>query len=174
MEQVRVESAIKLLIKGLGFQGTDFDDSPQRVARMWDQFFIPKPNMTTFEVKTPQGMICIKDHVCWGFCPHHLLPVKYTFKIGYIPQDRVLGLSKPARIAEWVLTSLPLQEDVPALVVDEINEVLTPKGAGCIVRGEHLCMQMRGVKSPCCYAISSNMSGCFLTEEATRLEFISL
>lgn len=169
------EQAIKQLLDYYSLKGENFRETPERVARFYRMLTKQEaPNLKTFPLRGKPGMILIKNHVCWSLCPHHLLPVKYTFKIGYIPSKRVFGLSKPARIADYVCSKLMLQEEMPYEVVHTMEEALDTKGCGCIIHGEHSCMQMRGVKSTCVSATSSFMSGVFLISEATRQEFIQL
>lgn len=169
------QNDVKNFLQRFDLRGPNYEETPKRVATMWSTFLnCPKPDMKTFPLRGKPGMVVVKDHVTWGFCPHHLLPIKYTFRIGYIPSKRVVGLSKLARIADWVVSTLPLQEEVAYSVVEEIEAALDPKGAGCIVHGEHHCMKVRGVKSPCAVTSSSFVSGVFLISEATRSEFLSL
>lgn len=163
------------LLNYYSLRGPNFKDTPKRVTAFYDTLLKAKePDLRTFPLRGKPGMILIKDYIAWSLCPHHLLPVKYIFKIGYIPSKVVLGLSKPARIADYVCSKLYLQEEMPYLVVKMIDDKLDTKGCGCILKGEHMCMQMRGIKSPCVSAVSSFMSGVFLISEATRQEFISL
>jgi len=119
-------------------------------------------------------MIVHRDIILWGFCPHHLLSVEYNFKIGYIPEKHPLGASKPARIAQRVLAKMPLQEEIPQMVINEISKYIELKGGGCIVVGEHLCMQMRGIRQPCSDMVTDYLTGCFLRDVETRAEFMSL
>ena len=172
-----LDDEVYRLIKGLGFDplSPNFAETSTRVERMWNAFRNQQPPiMTTFPKKVEGGMLVMKNHQTWGFCPHHLLPVKYTFKIGYIPNKLVLGLSKLARVADWILKDMPLQEDIAGLVLAVITPLIKPKGAGCIVHGEHLCMRMRGVASPCAEAVSDEFYGVMLTEDSAREEFLSL
>jgi GTP cyclohydrolase I len=176
-DETKTTLATEMLLKSLSFplQDENFQETPARVSRMWHTFINhPKPKLTTFPLKGKGGMILLKNHKSWGFCPHHLLPVKYTFRIGYIPNKKVLGLSKLARIADHALTTLPLQEELAWTIVNQIIQSVNPKGAGCIVHGEHLCTRMRGVKSPCAEAVSDIMWGVFLTIPSAREEFLSL
>lgn len=169
------EQIIRDLLNYYALTGENFDDTPNRVIRTFDSLIHQEfPKLTTFPLKEKPGIILIKDYVTWSFCPHHLLPVKYTFKIGYIPDKRVLGLSKLPRLADWAMRFLPLQEDIPAIILNPLEATLKPKGAGVIVKGEHLCMQMRGVKSECVSAVSSGMRGAFLDEGPAREEFLLL
>jgi len=119
-------------------------------------------------------MIAIKDYVTWGYCPHHLLPVKYTFKIGYVPEEKILGLSKLARIADYCLRDMPVQEEIPGRIAEMIVKAIHPKGTGVLCHGEHLCMQMRGVESEHVNAVNSNLTGCMLDEDSAREEFLLL
>jgi len=174
-EQKIVSYLTENLLNHYDLHGPNFDGTPERVQRMLNEFFnTPKPNMTTFPLEGKAGMIVVKDHTAWSFCPHHLLPVRYIFKIGYIPEERVLGLSKLARVADYVVTRLPLQEDAAEMVADIIEEAIHPKGIGVVVDGEHLCMKMRGVRSTNATAHSSFLTGCFLIEQSCREEFLSL
>jgi GTP cyclohydrolase I len=159
----------------LGLEGPNYEDTPARVAKMWgDNLRIELPKMTSFPLRGKPSMILIKDHLAYGQCPHHLLPVKYTFRIGYIPNKRVLGLSKLARIADYYASKLYLQEEIPYLICEAIEEAIDPKGSACLIQGEHLCMHMRGVESEGSSAVSSYLSGIFLLLDSTASEFRSL
>ena len=171
----RVEELTQAFLDQYDFQGPNFDGTPERVARMWETFLnVETPTLTTFPVEGTPGLILIKDHISWGFCPHHLLPVKYTFRIGYIPHHQVLGLSKLARIADFVCAQLLIQEDMPSVIGEMIKMAIDPLAVGVIINGEHQCMQMRGVKSTCVSASSSYLSGAFLREDSARMEFMTL
>ena len=119
-------------------------------------------------------MIVVNDHECWSFCPHHLLPVKYMVKVGYIPEKMVLGLSKLARITDAMMRRLPLQEDLPEMIAEPIINTIQPKGLGVVVKGEHLCMKMRGVESSHAFATNSFMHGVFMDDMKARQEFLKL
>lgn len=162
-------------LKKYNLHGPDFDDTPQRVERLWEDFFnIQAPKMTKFPTHMHQGLVLNKNYEDWGFCPHHLLPVKYTFKIGYIPNKFVLGASKPCRIASYVLRGLPLQENIGKYIIDGIVEAIDPKAIGVIIQGEHLCMRMRGIESPCVDLVTSDFWGLFLTDPSAKEEFLLL
>lgn len=173
-ENILVELT-KVFLTEFNLKGPNYTDTPARVTRLWQRFFsTPEPKLTAFPLEGKPGLIFIKNHIAWSFCPHHLLPVRYEFKIGYIPNKQVLGLSKLGRIADYVCTKLPLQEEAAYLVVKHIEEAIEPKGAGCVIKGEHLCMQMRGIQSTHVSAHSSHMSGIFLLSESARNEFLTL
>ncbi len=166
-----MQQAIKRILNHYHLKGPNFDDTPARVERMFDTFFhIEEPKLSIFPSSSNE-MIMIKDHISWGFCPHHLLPVKYTFRIGYIPNGLVLGLSKLPRVADYCVSFMPLQEDLPVMITDILLEKLKPQGIGVNVEGEHLCMRMRGVKSSCVSAVTTKLTGIILLNPSTHYEF---
>jgi GTP cyclohydrolase IA len=149
-------------------EGPNFEDTNHRVQKMWNTFFAyPEPNMTTFPSHNTE-LVILTNHETWGFCPHHLLPVKYTMNIGYYPSERVVGISKLARVANYVLRSLPLQEDIPLLIIEKLEKALEPRGCGVVVKGEHLCMRIRGVQSSEGVITTRAFTGTFLTDEIAR------
>ncbi len=175
MDEAILTEVYETMLRELGYSGPNFDSTPERVARMWKKFTTPKKyNMTDFPLTQKGGMIVVKNHECWSFCPHHLLPVRYTCKMAYIPEGRVLGLSKLAWIADDLMRLMPLQEELPSLIGKKIQEAIEPKGVGVIVSGTHLCMRMRGVESSHAEAVSSFMGGIFLSDSKAREEFLTL
>lgn len=174
-KQLQLQVCYQQILDILNYSGVNFDDTPARVARMMLKFHEPITyNTTSFPLSQKGGMIVVKNHECWSMCPHHLLPVKYICKMAYVPEERVLGLSKLAWIADDLMREMPLQEELPAMIGKRIIEAITPKGVGVIVHGEHLCMRMRGVESSHAEAVSSFLSGCFMTEHSCREEFMLL
>jgi len=170
-----VRFATEAFLRTYNLKGSNFEETPDRVSNMWKTFFTPiKYTLTTFPLKKKGGMILIKNHECWSFCPHHLLPVKYLVKVGYVPEKLVLGLSKLARIADIMMQKMPLQEDLAEMIASRIIESIEPKGVGVVVTGEHMCMKMRGVESSHVNAVSTFMWGVFLDDVKARDEFLSL
>lgn len=168
-----VQKLVRAFLDQNDLDGANFDDTPRRVAEVWDSFLhTPKPDMTAFPSTTSQ-MVILKNHITWGFCPHHLLPVEYTFRIGYVPQDKVIGLSKLARLADYHLSRLPLQEDVGDLIVEDLHNVLKPLGIGCQVHGRHLCIAMRGVRTPNAEFVTTSLKGIILMNPSTHQEFLT-
>lgn len=156
----------------LDLRNENFRETPQRVSKFYRELLgREKPTIKTFP-STSNEMVVLKGIEDYSLCPHHLLPVKYTFRVGYIPTGKVIGLSKIPRIIHYLMSKLPLQEDIPELVVNEIEELLHPMGAGCQVRGEHLCMQMRGVKCQGEF-INTKLTGIILVSPATHEEFLT-
>jgi len=175
MQDGFVEKKIHEILMYYNCTDENFSDTPQRFKKVLECCLRGKaPKLPTFPLQGKASLILIKEYIGWSFCPHHLLPVKYTFKVGYIPHRRVLGLSKLGRIADFALIGFPLQEEVADRVVQMIEDAIDPKGSGCIAVGEHLCMRMRGVKQPCVIAVSSCFRGVLLTEPSTKEEFLNL
>lgn len=170
-----------LIIKGVTdmLKGLEFDEhlhcegTPERVARMWEKLVhgIPEPNYTLCPYDYRVDFVMLRNHITWGFCPHHLLPVKYNISIAYVPDDKVFGASKPLRIADYIASKLPLQEDIPGKIADIFMRELHPRGFACIVQGEHACMRMRGVESPCCDMVTPLFLG-ELKDEPLRNTFL--
>jgi len=173
--RLRTEQSITTFLEHHKLKGNNFVDTPKRVAQFWEEFLHPsKVDIATFPLRTAPGMIVHRKVILWGFCPHHLLPVRYTFKIGYIPEREPLGASKPIRMALRILSKMPLQEELPQMLIEEMGRTINMKGAGCIVKGEHLCMQMRGIRQPHADMVTDYLTGCFMTDPETRAEFMAL
>jgi GTP cyclohydrolase I len=159
-----MQQAIKRILRILKLNNPNFDGTPERIERMWKEFFsISEPDLTIFPTECNEMMV-IKNHIVWGFCPHHLLPVRYTFRLA-------VGLSKLPELANYFITFLPLQEDLPNMICTFLEEKLKPQGVGCSVEGMHLCMVMRGVKSPCVEAVVTKLKGIILLNPPTHSEF---
>lgn len=143
------EDLTKKFLEISKLSGENFDDTPLRVAKFWSEFLRPEePPTKTFPCTNPFESVTLSNYVTWGMCPHHLLPVKYTVSISYMPTERVVGISKLPRVVDYLKKHLPLQEDFPKLVVDFLWEILSPEYVECTITGMHLCMVMRGVKAP--------------------------
>jgi GTP cyclohydrolase I len=171
----KMEAGVKLLLEGMGVDLTapDYVDTPGRVARMYTELFTPpKNNMATFPAEHP-GLVLLRNHRLFGVCPHHLLPFEMRMHIGYIPNKKVLGLSKLARVAEEHLTAPILQEQFTNVVAYDLFKRTEAKGAGVIISAEHGCMQCRGVKTTG-DIVTSSMHGVFLLFEAPRAELLQL
>ncbi len=108
-----------------------------------------------------------------GMCPHHLLPVRYTVSIGYIPKGNVIGLSKLARAADLILSQPITQESGTTKLVDALETMLGTGDIGVVVRGQHMCMCVRGVKNEA-LTITSLVKGCLRAEPEARAEFLKL
>lgn len=150
-------------------------DTPRRVADFWREFmeYDAGNSDTVFETVQADQMVVVKEMRVWSLCEHHLLPFYCDISVGYITNEKVLGLSKFARIAQKHAHGLQLQEK---LVNDIANEIMKTTGTdhvAVIAKGEHLCMTARGIKMPA-LMISSALHGSFKQDATTRAEFMAL
>jgi GTP cyclohydrolase IA len=154
-------------------------DTPRRVADMYAEVFSGLTHDPTevlrvgFEVGH-QEMVIVRDIPFYSMCEHHFLPFHGVAHIGYIPNGRVVGLSKLARALEILARRPQLQERLTSQLADVIMETLEPAGVGVVIRANHLCMTMRGIKKPGSETVTSAMRGVFRREAATRSEFMGL
>ena len=118
-------------------------------------------------------MIVVKDIQIYSLCEHHLLPFWGKCHVAYIPREKILGLSKIARLVDIFARRLQVQERMTTQIADIINKSLNPLGVAVVIEAEHLCMQMRGVQKQGSKAVTSEMLGAFRTNIATRSEFMN-
>jgi GTP cyclohydrolase I len=150
-------------------------DTPRRFADWWCEFadYQPGRTETAFESLATDQMVVVSGIRVWSLCEHHLLPFWCEIAIGYVATDRVLGLSKFARIAHQCAHRLQVQERLTHEIADAIQQVTGAADVAVLGRGEHLCMTMRGIRTPALMT-SSVMRGAFLTTPAARAEFLQL
>lgn len=148
-------------------------DTPNRVAKMWLEITsglrTPPPKMTTFDRGDNDQMITVLGIDYYSLCEHHLVPFYGQAHIGYIPGDRIVGLSKIARVVDWFAHRPQIQEQLTAQTADFLMRELQPRGLMVVVEGTHLCMVMRGVKKPNSVTVTSAIRGDFV-----RSEFLDL
>ena len=121
-----------------------------------------------------QEMVVIRDVDFFSLCEHHLLPFFGTCHVAYIPNKKIIGLSKLARIVELFARRLQVQERLTKQIADTIEDALDPLGVAVVMEAEHLCMQMRGVEKQNSVAVTSTMLGAFRDNPETRAEFLTL
>lgn len=154
-------------------------NTPDRIIRSWDELFAGykqdyKQILSCFFIDGAcDEMVISKDIEGFSFCEHHMIPFSYKIHIGYIPNGKIVGLSKLARVTECFAKRLQIQERLTTQIADAINEVLTPKGVMVVVEGKHLCMLARGVKQYDSKMITSAIRGVFNKTDA-RNEFLKL
>ena len=154
--------------------------TPNRVARSWS--FLTSGYKTDLDALVNKAiftedcddMVLIKDIEFYSLCEHHLLPFFGKTHIAYIPNGKILGLSKLPRIVEMFSRRLQVQERMTQEIAKTINNVLQPKGVAVVVEGRHMCMQMRGVEKKNSYAVTSCMLGGFRKDARTRDEFLKI
>jgi GTP cyclohydrolase I len=154
--------------------------TPERVSRMYE--FLTAGYRTSLDSivngaifeEDYDEMVCVTDIRFYSLCEHHLLPFFGRAHVGYIPDGRLIGLSKIPRIVDMFAHRLQLQERLTQQIAQSIADVLNPRGVGVVLEAEHLCMQMRGVQKQDSFAITSAMRGVFKENARTRSEFMSL
>jgi GTP cyclohydrolase IA len=119
-------------------------------------------------------MVIVKDIEMFSLCEHHMLPFFGKVHVAYIPNGKVIGLSKIPRLIELFSRRLQIQERLTTQIAETIQKIIQPQGVGVVVEARHLCMMMRGVEKQHSAAVTSSMLGCFRNEEETRTEFLSL
>ena len=154
--------------------------TPERVAKAWQ--FLAKgyeQNLDTIIndaifIEDYDEMVTVKDIDFFSLCEHHMLPFFGKAHVAYIPDGKIIGLSKVPRIIEMFSRRLQVQERLTQQIAETLNDVLSPKGVAVVLEGEHMCMQMRGVEKQNSYATTSAMTGRFRTDSRTREEFLNI
>lgn len=155
-------------------------ETPERVEKMYNfltKGYNEKPEeilSKVFTVKDYDEMIVVKDIDFFSLCEHHLLPFFGKVHIGYIPRDRVVGISKIARLVEVFARRLQIQEKMTVEIAQTLMNVLNPLGVGVVCEAVHMCMVMRGVEKQNSLVITSSMLGVFRSRPETREEFLNL
>lgn len=119
-------------------------------------------------------MVMVRDIEVYSLCEHHLLPFFGVAHVAYIPDGRIIGLSKLARVVDLFARRLQVQERLTTQIAEALDRVLEPLGVGVVVEASHLCMMMRGVQKQSSRTVTSSMRGTFLSDARTRMEFINL
>lgn len=150
-------------------------DTPRRWARWWKEFIDYDPGVmdTTFPVEQVDQMVVVRGIDVWSLCAHHLLPFSASVNIGYLAEDRVLGLSKFARIAHEAAHRPTSQEEMVARIADKVQEITGTSSVAVSATGVHLCMAMRGIKTPATMTTSVTR-GAFRDHPETRAEWLAL
>ena len=177
------EEAVRTLIR---WAGDDPDregllGTPDRVVRAYDEFFAgyesdPVENLkrTFEEIAGYDEMVVLKDIRFESHCEHHMLPIIGKAHVAYLPDRRVVGISKLARIVEVYARRLQIQEKMTAEIASAIDQVLQPKGVAVVIDAAHQCMTTRGVHRPGVSMITSRMLGAFRDDPSTRREFLAI
>jgi GTP cyclohydrolase IA len=172
------EKAVADLLDALGYDTRDevLAETPRRVAEAFSELLTPSSfRLTTFpNLEGYDELILAKDIPFHSLCMHHLLPFVGVAHIAYIPKDRLLGLSKLARIVDLFARDLQVQERMTAQIANWLQSELEPKGVGVVLEAEHMCMSLRGVQKPGHRTVTSTRYGVIRNDPRTREEFLSL
>ena len=177
------EQAVRTLLRWAGDDPSreGLLDTPSRVVRAYEEHFsgynedpVEIMKRTFEEVEGYDEMVVLKDIRFESHCEHHIAPIIGVAHVGYLPNHRVVGISKLARIVEIYAKRLQIQEKLTAQIANSIEEVLEPKGVAVVVDAAHQCMTTRGVHKPGVSMVTSRMLGLFRTNPSTRREFLAM
>jgi GTP cyclohydrolase I len=176
-----MEKGIEMFLQGMAVSLADqhTKDTPRRVAKAWAETLGSGYEMDIQKILSVEfadnydSMVVVKDIPFCSTCAHHLLPFYGTAKIAYIPNGKVTGLSKLARVLEAYSRRLQIQEQLTTQIAYAIQKYLKPKGVGVVLTGEHLCMSHRGVQKAGSKTVTSCLLGAMRSDSKTRAEFLS-
>lgn len=181
MQQGKIEDAVLRLIAALGENPSKngLSETPRRVAAAYEKVFSgygkdPEKLLTVFSDKDYDEMIVVKDIEFYSTCSHHLLPFFGKAHIGYIPNGKIIGLSKIPRLVEIYSRRLQHQEKLTVEIAKALKDLINPKGVGVVIEAQHLCMMARGVEKQGSRVVTSAMLGLFKKKLNTRNEFLKL
>ena len=177
------EEAVRTLIRWAGDDPAreGLIDTPGRVVRAYEEFYAgygqdPRSilSRTFSEVEGYDEMVVMTDIRFESHCEHHMVPIIGKAHVGYLPDKRVVGISKLARLVEVYARRLQVQEKMTAQVADTLQEILKPKGVAVVIEAAHQCMTTRGVHKPGVSLVTSRMLGAFRNNASTRREFLAM
>lgn len=178
IDLVAAEHAIADLLKALGQDIDDehFRETPRRMAAAYSEMLTPPEfNPTTFPNDEGYNeLVLARDIPFRSLCQHHMLPFKGVAHVGYLPGERIVGLSKLARVVELFSSRPQVQERLTQQVADWLHGRLDPKGVGVVLEAEHLCMTLRGVEAAGSRTVTSALHGLLRSDERSRSEFFAL
>tara|TARA_Y100000817_G_C16861970_1_gene546188 strand:- start:6413 stop:6994 length:582 start_codon:yes stop_codon:yes gene_type:complete len=177
------EDAVKILLNWVG-EDPDREGlraTPARVAKAYQEWFsgykddpIDFLRRTFREVDGYDELVILRDIDFESHCEHHLAPIIGKVQVGYLPDRKVVGISKLARVVETFAKRMQVQESMTAQIANCINDVLKPKGVGVVVEGVHQCMTTRGIHKPGVSMVTSQLLGAFRSDPRTRSEFLNI
>lgn len=181
MDQDAISKHIQSLLELIGEDSSreGLRDTPKRVAKAYEKLFSGYEHdlteiVTEFDNEGYDEMVIAKDIEFYSMCEHHMLPFFGRVHIGYIPEDKIIGISKLPRILEVFGRRLQNQERLTSQVADALMDILKPKGVGVVIEAQHLCMMSRGVEKQNSMMTTSAVRGLFKANLNTRSEFLRL
>ena len=181
VDQKKIKEAVKLFLEGIGEDPTreGLIETPERIARMCTELFAGMEDTAaehlakTFSVANNE-IVVEKDIVFYSICEHHLLPFYGKAHIAYVPDSKVVGLSKLARTVEVYAKRPQIQEQMTVQIADAVMEHLKPQGVMVMLEAEHMCMTMRGIKKPGSKTVTVAKKGCFVENAQLQNEFFRM
>ena len=177
-----MENAVKNILEHIG-EDTSREgliDTPKRVKKAWEfmcsgyeqnaQDIIKQALFTS----SNDEMVVVKDIEFYSMCEHHMLPIIGKAHVAYIPNGKVIGLSKIPRVVDVFARRLQIQEQLTEQIASAINEAINPKGVAVMIDARHMCMEMRGVQKICSSTVTSALRGLFKKDKKTKDEFLSI
>ena len=181
--EAEVEEAVRTLVRWAGDDPSreGLRDTPARVRRSYRELFsgyevdpVGLLQRTFEEVEGYDEIVLLRDIRIESHCEHHMVPIIGRCHIAYLPANRVVGISKLARVADAYAKRLQIQERLTVQIADTISEVLQPRGVGVVIEAGHQCMSTRGVHKPGVSMVTSRMTGCFRDDPTTRRELLAM
>ena len=181
MTQENIEPHIKAILEEIG-EDTSREgllETPKRVAKSFSKLYggydkDPKKIITVFDNEGYDEMVIAKDIEFYSMCEHHMLPFFGKAHVGYVPDSKIIGLSKMPRLVEVFARRLQNQERLTKQIADTLNDELGPKGVGVIIEASHFCMMARGIEKQHSKITTSSFTGLYLKDSRTRSEFLTL
>jgi GTP cyclohydrolase IA len=178
IDHAAVERAARDLLRGLGadVEADGLEETPRRVAEAYAELLTPQPfRPTTFPNDDGYDELIVARSIPFhSLCMHHLLPFQGVAHVGYLPGERIIGLSKLGRVVEFFSRDLQIQERLTTQVADWLELELEPKGVGVVLEAEHMCMSLRGVQKLGAQTVTSALRGLVRDDPRTRQEFLAL
>jgi GTP cyclohydrolase I len=173
-----VQQAARDLLRALGFDtdGEALQETPRRMADAYSELLTPQPfRPTTFPNEDGYDQLIVARAIPFhSLCMHHLLPFHGVAHVGYLPGDRIIGLSKLGRVVELFARDLQIQERMTTQIAGWLQRELEPKGVGVVLEAEHMCMSLRGVQKLGAKTVTSALHGLVRDDARTRQEFLAL
>ncbi len=178
IDQAAAERAARDLLLALGadLEGESLRETPRRVAAAYTELLTPEPfEATTFpNDEHYDELVVARDIPFHSLCEHHLLPFVGVAHVGYLPGERIVGLSKLARVVDHFARRMQVQERLTTQVAHWLTDTLQPKGVGVVLEAEHMCMSLRGVRKTGSKTVTSALHGTVRNDARTRAEFLSV
>ena len=181
MDLAKIERGVRLILEGAGENPDrpDLRGTPRRVARMYAEILgglheSPETHLRQVHEERHDEMVLIKNIPLYSMCEHHMLPFMGTAHVAYLPGDRVVGLSKLARVVEEVARRPQVQERMTEQIANLLVDELHAKGVAVVIEAVHTCMTVRGVRKPGSVCVTSAMRGAFRSSPSSRAEIMTL